>query len=99
MLFPWFLVVSALGGPVPDASPSAPLVDDGPGLITGAATAREPWLGSGERVGPIATGDLNPMHAVFFSLAPENASVLRGGRVALALRTSRTNSMEGWKFV
>jgi hypothetical protein len=45
----------------------------------------------------VRTGDLNPLHTPFLSLAPERAEVLRAGHVALNINVARTNSMEGWR--
>lgn len=95
------LIVSALGGPLPAfLSPDprdapAPLVDDGPAFIVGAATATEPTLANSGRAGPVRTNDLNPLHTVYLQLAPERAEVLRAGRFSLGLNVARTNSMEG----
>jgi hypothetical protein len=101
MLAPWIFIVSALGGPLPAAvwpdTTDVDLVDDGPAFIVGAITAREPSLQNPGRAGPVRTGDLNPLHTPFLSLAPERAEVLRAGHVALNINVARTNSMEGWR--
>jgi hypothetical protein len=101
MVVPWLLIVSALGGPLPATVETSirpvELVDDGPALFTGWATAGEPSLQNSGRAGPVRTGDLNPLHTGFLSLAPERPEVLRKGQVALNLNVARTNSMEGYK--
>lgn len=82
---------------MPAAQPAVELVDDGPGIIRGAATATEPVLVNPGRHGPVPAKDLNPLHTIFYMIPPERADVLRAGKIRMELNVSRTNSLEGWR--